>query len=277
MKRSLFASAAPAILTVVILLAGCSSNQGTPAPNRAPVPTYHALPADGAAGSSDQKRIALSYGFSLALPGGQIAQIQQQHLAKCRELGCEVLSTSLEQLTKGTVYAHSSVRLAPKAFPEFERVISAPPADVVVRTETADDKSLPLLDVEKRLEIKTALRDRLTAMLRDPGEKSAADLVSIEKEIAEVQGDIESAIAQRDYLRRITETVQVGITYTSVSARAGGVNFSPVADALTNGLDTLLRSTAQAIAFAIAVIPWIPFIILAIWTIRRLRRRSKAS
>jgi hypothetical protein len=42
-------------------------------------------------------------------------------------------------------------------------------------------------------------------------------------------------------------------------------------------LDTLLRSTAQAIAFAIAVIPWIPFIILAIWTVRRLCRRSKAS
>jgi hypothetical protein len=278
MKPVRFASAAPAILAASLLLEGCSSNSGTTvAYSRAPESGYQvALAQQRAAGTDDQKRAAVSYVFSLALPGGQIAQIQQQHLAKCRELGCEVLSTTLNQATKGNGYAHSTVRLAPKAFLEFERAISAPPAEVTARAETAEDKTLPLLDAEKRLEVKTALRDRLTAMMRDPGQKSAADLAAIERQIAEVQGEIESAIAQRDYLRTITETVKVDINYHSRSAKAGGVDFSPVADAVTNGVETLLRSTAQAIAFAIAIIPWIPFIILLIWTIRRLWRRPKA-
>jgi hypothetical protein len=78
-------------------------------------------------------------------------------------------------------------------------------------------------------------------------------------------------------LRTITETVRAGINYSGLPEKAGGVNFSPVADALNNGLDTFLQSTARVIAFAIAVIPWIPLILLAIWTLRRLWRRSKAS
>jgi hypothetical protein len=249
------------------------------APSRAREPKSEAALRVNIAGSNDQKRVAVSYAFTLALPGSQIAEIQQQHLAKCRELGCEVLSTSLDQSTKGRAHAHSTVRLTPKAFPEFERTISAPPTEFIFRTETAEDKTLPLLDVEKRLEIKTALRDRLTAMIRDPGQKSAADLASIEREIAEVQGEIESAIAQLDHLRTITETVRVDINYSSISAKAGGVDFSPVADALTNGLDTLLRSAANVISFTIALIPWLPLILLAIWTIRRVwrSRRNAAS
>jgi Domain of unknown function (DUF4349) len=269
--------AAPAIITAVVLLAGCSSERGSLEQSRAPEPRYQQASADGAAGSSDQRRVAFSYAFSLASPGSQIAQIQQQHLAKCRELGCEVLSTNLNQAIKGSAHAHSTVRIAPKAFPEFERAISAPPSEVNARTETAEDKTLPLLDAEKRLEIKMALRDRLTAMLRDPGQMSATDLVALAREAAEVQGDIESAIAQRDYLRTITETVRVEISYFSLPPKAGGVNLSPVADALTNGLDTLLRSTAHVISFTITFIPWLPLVLLAIWAIRRLLRRSKAS
>ncbi len=70
-----------------------------------------------------------------------------------------------------------------------------------------------MLDIDKRLEVKTALRDRLSAMLKDPSAKSAADLAAIEKELAQAQGDIEAAIAQRDYLRTITHTVRVDIAY----------------------------------------------------------------
>jgi hypothetical protein len=279
MKQILFAGTAIVILTTILPLGGCgdTSRSHELVNQRAPEMRSQPVAADGAAGSSDQRRVASSYSFSLDLPGDQVAQIQQQHLAACRRLGCEVLSTSLNQAVKGKSNARSAVRLAPEAFPEFERSISAPPAEVVGRSETAEDKTLPLLDIEKRLEVKMALRDRLTAMIKDPGAKSAADIASIEKQIADVQGEIESAIAQRDYLRTLTQTVRVDISYFSLSAKAGGINLSPVADALTSGLDTFLQSTARVIAFAIAAIPWIPVILFVIWAIRRLWRRPKAS
>jgi hypothetical protein len=262
---------AGASLLALLLLMGCNPQQSS----QAPVPDHLAAQAT-AASQSDGKHVAVSHRFSLRLPGGEIREVHQKHLAECRRLGCQVLSTSLDQSTKGRAQARSSVRISPKAFPDFERAISAPPAEVAVRTETAEDKSLPILDVEKRLEVKSALRDRLTAMVKEPGQKSAADIASIERQIADLQGEIEAAIAQRDYLRTITETVRVDIDYSSVSARAGGVNFSPIADALTGALDTFIQSTASVIVFAIAAAPWIPLAILALWAIRRVRRRSRA-
>jgi hypothetical protein len=70
------------------------------APSRAPEPKSEAALRVNIAGSNDQKRVAASHAFTLALPGSQIAEFQQQHLAKCREPGCEVLSTSLNEAFK---------------------------------------------------------------------------------------------------------------------------------------------------------------------------------
>jgi hypothetical protein len=260
---------AAGILFAALLLAGCNSELS----NRSPGPAYQPVSYAPDAAASDGKHIAINHHFSLQAPGEQIPAIHQKHLAECRRLGCEILNTSLDQSIRGRARARSSVRIAPQALPAFEKAISEPPAEVIVQTETAEDKSLPLLDVEKRLEAKSALRDRLTAMVRQPGQASIADLAAIERQIAEVQGDIEAATAQRDHLRTITETVRVDIDYSSISASAGGVNFSPIVDAVTGGLDTFIQSAATVIVFAIATAPWIPLAAFALWAIRRTRRR----
>ena len=136
---------------------------------------------------------------------------------------------------RDSISAKVSIRIAPEKFPEFEKAISAPPVEVSYRNESAVDQTLPLIDAEKRLEVKILLRDRLTAMLREPGQKSPADMAEIERKIAEVQGEIESATARRDYLRTVTQTVRVDISYYSVSAKVSGVNFSPVAASVRGG------------------------------------------
>ena len=102
-----------------------------------------------------------------------------------------MLSTSLGRFMRDSISAKVSIRIAPEKFPEFEKAISAPPVEVSYRNESAVDQTLPLIDAEKRLEVKILLRDRLTAMLREPGQKSPADMAEIERKIAEVQGEIE--------------------------------------------------------------------------------------
>jgi hypothetical protein len=260
-----------------LFLPGCApqgDNQSASRPAQSAPSAYQ-----GAAGAppsgTEVRHVAISHHFSLQVPGDKIQDVHQKHLAECRRLGCEVLSSSLDQSIKGHAQAHSAIRIAPQAFPAFEAVLFAPPAQVTLRTETAEDKTLPLLDIEKRLEVKTALRDRLTAMIRQPGQATIADLASIERQIADVQGDIEAATAQRDYLRTITDTVRVDIDYFGSSGTAGGVDFSPIVDAFAGGLDTLIGSTASVIVFALAFLPWIPLVALTIWAIRRARRRWK--
>jgi hypothetical protein len=225
------------------------------------------------------KHVAITRGFTLRLPSNQVAAVQRKHLDECAKLECTVLDTRLEQLNDGRINARISVRVAPDRYPAFAAVITAPPSEVAVQTERAEDKTVAVLDADKRLEVKTALRERLTAMLRDSSAKSAADLAAIEKELAQVQGDIEAGIAQREYLRTITETVRIDIAYDGRRVVVAGYDFSPIKNSVDGISQTLIASVGWLIWFLAALVPWVPAIVFAVWGIRRWmhRRRAQAS
>jgi uncharacterized protein DUF4349 len=226
--------------------------------------------------STPVRHIAVTRGFTLRLPSHEIAVVQQKHLAECARLGCTVLETRLDRQIEGRISGRASVRVAPDRYPDLVAVITAPPAEVATQFERAEDRTTAVLDVEKRLDVKTTLRDRLTAMLKDPGAKSAADLAAIEKELAQVQGDIEAAIAQRDYLRTLTETVRVDITYDGRSVVVAGYDFSPIKRAADGIGQTLISSIASLIVFLAAAVPWLPVIVLVVWGARWGLRRWRA-
>jgi hypothetical protein len=223
------------------------------------------------------KRVAVSHSFALELPDNDVEAVHRRHLSECGRLGCTVISTMLDRSHGRRISARSEIRIAPEAFAAFADILAAPPSRIVTHSETADDKTAPMLDVEKRLEVKSALRDRLSAILREPGTKTATELITIEKELAQVQGDIESTIAQLDYLRTLTETVHVVVTYDGLAAQAAGIDLSPLTRAGTNIGSTLVWSTASLISFVAAVVPWLPLIALAAWGVRRAIRRWRAT
>jgi hypothetical protein len=168
------------------------------------------------------------------------------------------------------------VRIAPDAFAAFADILTAPPARTVTHSTASEDKTIPLLDTEKRLEVKTALRDRLAAMLKEPGAKSLPDIFAVEKELAQVQGDIESIVAQRDYLRTVTETVRVNVAYVGLTAQAAGLDLSPISRAGSRFGETLVESVAALISFVAAIVPWLPLFALLWWAVRRALRRWRA-
>src|SRR5262245_58582834 len=185
----------------------------SPSPSQQPGPVRH---------------IAVTRSLALRMPANEVAAIQQKHLAECAKLGCTVLESYLNRLNDGRTSGRVSVRLTPDRYPDFAAAITAPPVEVVTQSERAEDRTAAVLDLDKRLEVKTALRDRLIYMLKDPNTKNTADLLAIEKELAQMQGDIESSTAQRDYLRTITETVRIDITYDGRSVVVAGYDFSPI-------------------------------------------------
>ena len=233
----------------------------SPSPSQQPGPVRH---------------IAVTRSLALRMPANEVAAIQQKHLAECAKLGCTVLESYLNRLNDGRTSGRVSVRLTPDRYPDFAAVITAPPVEVVTQSERAEDMTVAVLDVDKRIEVKTALRDRLSTMLRDPATKSAADLAAIEKELAQAQGDIEAAIAQRDYLRTITETVRVDITYDGRPGVVGGYDLSPIKRAADGIGQTLITSLASLIITLTAAVPWLPLVVLLVWGIRRGLRRWRA-
>jgi hypothetical protein len=229
-----------------------------------------------AAPANTQTKLAVVHSYALAMPSRDVEAVQRRDLDECAKLGCTVLGTTLQRSDGGHVFARTSLRISPQSFDAFAKALAASPVRIVSHTQSAEDKTIPLLDVEKRLEAKTALRDRLEAMLKDPATKSTADLLAIEKELAQIQGDIESATAQRDYLRTITDTVRVDISYDGVVAEVGGVDLGPLKRAMGDFGDTVLSSLASLIYVVAALLPWLPVIVGFGWLVRRGLRRWRA-
>ena len=224
-------------------------------------------------GNTDQ-RIAFSHVFEVELPGGTVEATQQKNLTDCLNAGCTVLNTHIEWLRDGMVQASISVRIAPDRYQAFAAAVTASPATLVSHTESADDKTIPFMDIEKRLDAQTALRERLSLMLKQAG-TNVADLVAVEKQLAEVQGTIESGIAERDYLRKITETVKVDVSYTGVIQRAGPFDLMAVRLALNNFVQILVQSVGAMIGFVAIALPWLPLVGLVVWILRWVLRRRR--
>jgi hypothetical protein len=229
-----------------------------------------------AAPANAQTKLAVTHAYTLAMPSRDVEAVQRRDLDECARLGCTVLSTTLQYAYGDQVVARTSLRISPQGFDAFTKVLAAWPAHIVSHSQTADDKTLPLLDVEKRLAAKIALRDRLEAMLKDPATKTTADLLAIEKELSQIQSDIESATAQRDYLRTITDTVRVDIAYDGLVAEVAGLEFAPLKRALGDFGATVLNSLATLIYLTAALLPWLPVFVGFGWLVRRGLRRWRA-
>ncbi|EJN08661.1 hypothetical protein PMI42_07135 [Bradyrhizobium sp. YR681] len=251
-----------AALVLMPLLGGC----GAPVNNFSPT----VGPAGGANGPSDpSQRLAITYRFTLRVPNAEADALQQKHLAECKKLGCEVLNTSVDRANEGRITGRATIRIKPGSFDAFATILAAPPAEITARSRSAEDLNAPIRDVERRLEMKTVLRDRLTAMLRDQTAKTAADLITIEKELAQIQSDIEAATAQRDGLLTRTDTVRVEISYQGVASLWGGVDLSPIYQAVRAINQTVVYSISWLISTLAALVPWLPVIALIWWLSRR--------
>ena len=257
------------IFAISILMLAACKREVQPVPLA--VPAVMRDMAMAAAPDAASRRIAFSETFVVELPGSAVEATQQKILSDCLAAGCSVLSSRLDRLRDGSVQGAISVRIAPDRYQAFAEAVVAPPARLVSHAEAAEDKTIPLLDIEKRLDAQIALRDRLSQMLKQAG-TGVADLVAVEKQLADVQGAIESETAQRDYLRTITDTVRVDVSYNGLVQQAGPIDLSPIRTAFDSFLQTAIESFGEMIGWIAYALPWLPLVALGSWLLRRLLR-----
>jgi Domain of unknown function (DUF4349) len=106
-------------------------------------------------------------------------------------------------------------------------------------------------------------------MLRDQSVKTGAELIAIEKELAQTQGDIETIMAQRDSLRTRTDTVRVDIFYVGVAGQVGGVDLTPIHQAVSGIGQTFVGSVSWLISTFAVTAPWIPIVWFGWWAASR--------
>jgi hypothetical protein len=143
---------------------------------------------------------------------------------------------------------------------------------VTYQSTSAEDLAAPISDTQKKLALKQNYRARLEALLP----KAAADvdsLIKINKELAEVQSEIEDAAGQSAFLAKRVNTELLSISIDS--PRTIGVWQS-----LDNTPDEIARNLANGTAAAISTVsflaPWallLAALTMAIKLIRRHRRK----
>ena len=207
--------------------------------------------------------LAYVFGATLELPARGVKATMSKHEAACRAAGpavCQVLGSSVNADDDGqSVNGSMQIRAQPRWLETFRASLDgeARAAGGRLRGATVESEDLrrQIVDTDATLRAQKTLRDRLQALLKSrPGRLS--DLLETERELARVQGVIDSAESELAVMRQRVATSLLNLTYQSRPNAVTGGTFAPVVGAITAFVSIVMAGVAfiiRAIAFLIPV------------------------
>lgn len=279
---------------LVLALAGCSRDMSQSAPAAteamAPVADYAAAPqtqdarasgevvaSDAPAGGAQAAQdtpvpgapmLAYIYAVGLEIPARGLRPMMSAHEQACRTAGprvCQVISSSINAQGDDSVYGNITLRAEPRWLETFRNGLEgqAKSAGGRLREQSvsSEDLTRQIVDTSAHLNARKVLRDRLQQILRTrPGKLS--ELLETERELARVQGEIDSAESQLAVMRERVNMSLLNLNYASKPTAVTGGAFEPVSDALTEffsivmqGIGAIIRLIAIAIPVGLVVVP----------------------
>ncbi|HEY0650896.1 DUF4349 domain-containing protein [Phenylobacterium sp.] len=250
-----------------------------PAADAAAAPAMAAEPA--AADASPAMRIAAghpmlaySYSYGLSLPHRQVDAMRRRHEQACVAAGyrvCQVVSTSIRDQGNGAVRGDLAMRAAPTWLKTFRDGLEGDAKGAGGRIDTSDvtseDLSREIVDTEAQLRAKLTLRDRLQALLADrPGR--LADLLSVERELARVQGEIDSTQSQLAVMRGRVAMSEISLSYAPGDL-VGPTVRSPLSQSLGGFFGVMAASVAAMLDILAITTPWALLLGAIAWFFRR--------
>lgn len=245
---------------------------GAPAPAMA---RAEAMPAESppppppgqSAGAKGGVMLAYSYAMGVKAPKNSIEPLVAAHTKICFDAGpalCQVLGSSVNAYNDEQISGYLSLRAEPKWLAGYRASI---PTDaekaggkITQNTVNAEDLTTQITDTEARLQAKIALRDRIKALL-ERRDGTLSDALQAERELANVQGEIDSMTAQLEIMKARVAMSSLTISYET-DLNKSGVAINPVAEAFADFGRVTLESLAGVIRFVSAT--WFPAICLLV-------------
>ncbi|MGI8686061.1 MAG: DUF4349 domain-containing protein [Acidimicrobiales bacterium] len=238
-----------------------SSGTGGAAGEAARVRTVAAQPAQ-----SDREVI---YTADLVVRASAVDRAAERAVEATREAGGFVFAQDTD--LEGDQEALLTLKVPPAS---FDAVLTslADLGRVLRRQITAQDVTDEVVDLDGRLKTAQASADRLRALLAEA--RTAMDLVAVEGELAKRESEIESLQGR---LRVMTAQVALATINLRLTER-GDVEVSKDLPGFVRALRAGWVALANVALAALAVIgfsvPFLPFVALAWWLTRRVRRRA---
>lgn len=226
----------------------------------------------------ERRFLAYEYGVDMLLPADKVGVLLSQHEKACMEAGpdvCIVTGRSIFEETEDDVSGELFFSASRSFMDPFRAGLAeqAEAANGTITSETAEveDLTRQMVDTQANLTAQKKLRERLLVLLeREDGQ--LRDLLQVERELARVQGQIEST---ESYLRVLQGRVNrdtMELRYDSIREAVTPSTFSPLSNAIRSVLSIVAESLAAVIMFIAAALPWLIVIIPGIWIFRRLVR-----
>jgi len=217
---------------------------------------------------------SMAYERSLTLEAAdsQVASLHKTAESLCRqavEAQCVILES---QLSGGPqVSASLKVRAKPEGIGMLMERLGTQ-GKVLRQSVTGEDLAEPIADSAKKLEILSNYRSRLESL----GGKAGADietLMKLNRELAEVQGQIEALSGEYAFLVRRVETEVLTISIYSAGSAAAA--WSPISSALNDFGSNLSEAVGALITATSFVLPWLLLLSLMVWGVRKWWPRRK--
>jgi hypothetical protein len=232
--------------------------------------TLAAAAAPAAPGSPQRARgdtLAYEHDISVEMDKELLPARLRELEAACnadRASECTVLDVSLQSqqdLPSGSI----RMRLAPAGV-EPIITLASKDANLTGRSTRAEDLAEPVADTERQLALLTLHRDRLTELMKSKDIK-IEQLITVSRELATVQTQIDSLDTQRANLRRRIDTDLLTLTL-SLPRRAYVTDPTPVADALRYFGNDFREAVGMVIRFLAVLLPWLVIILPGLFLLR---------
>ncbi|EJL38116.1 hypothetical protein PMI01_00291 [Caulobacter sp. AP07] len=276
------------LVIMSVVLAGCS-RMNAPAENYSDAAVMmEAPPAVAKAASSSTApvtqdapstpsgpMIAYDYTDTIWAPSGRIKALMDAHQQACVAAGpaaCQVIGSNRSGADGGVTTAMLSLRASPAWIAKLRGGLDADAkaagGRVTASQVTSEDLTRSIVDGEARLRAQTALRDRLQKLLAErPGK--LAELLEVERELARVQGEIDSAVSTLAVMKTRVATSALTLNYESGAVTRPTGAWAPLAQAFADVGAILARSLAGLVLFIAWAAPWILVLGLLIWALRK--------
>ena len=265
------------LAAAVALLGACakkpeSAVHGVGAAQSAPMAEVAMMSASAPARRAEsslayEHMVSIELGKDL-LPG-RVREIQ----SACQndtQSNCTLLDVSVssnEEIPNGSL----RMRLAPGGVDRLIELAAAG-GKVASRSTHAEDLAEAVADTERQLALLTVHRDRLSEFMKDKSLK-VEQLITVSRELAEVQTQLEQFSTTKANLRRRIDTELLTISL-SLPHQAYAAAQTPVLDALRDFGTTLREAFAMVIRFIATIVPWLIVIVPGLVLVRWLWRRT---
>jgi hypothetical protein len=209
--------------------------------------------------------MAYEHFMTLDTEAERVKEIHAQAASMCEQAAaeqCVILASQLE--TGSAPSANAKLRGTPAGINQIMNDLGAP-GRVVAQSLKGEDLATPISDSTKKVQLLGDYCTRMEALGNQAGAELDS-LIRLNRELAEVQSQIEALSGERAHLEQRVATQILNLDITASGAISA---WAPVSEALADFTGNLADATSALVTLVAFTLPWAIAVALVIWAGRK--------